>query len=132
MLDLPRATLRVKSTSNSTRCVRRIGTRCLGTIVPVPKPPDFSLENEPILSYKKGSPERAELKKALDKMACEYEEVPIVIGNEELKSELCRYQVMVRVGLSRRIDSRDDASVSFRSLTTTRRKWPSITGRRRI
>lgn len=73
---------------------QKVGTRCLGTIVPIPSPPEFPLENEPILSYKKGSPERAELEKVLNKMANECEEVPLVIGNEEIKSDLRRYQVM--------------------------------------
>ncbi|XP_033334861.2 delta-1-Pyrroline-5-carboxylate dehydrogenase 1 [Megalopta genalis] len=73
---------------------QKISTRCLGTIVPVPNPPEFALENEPILSYQKGSPERAELEKVLDKMANECEEVPLVIGNEEIKTDLSRYQVM--------------------------------------
>jgi len=58
-------------------------------------PPDFPLENEPVLSYKKGCPERAELEKVLDKMSNECEEVPLVIGDEEIKTDLCRYQVMV-------------------------------------
>ncbi|XP_015436629.1 PREDICTED: delta-1-pyrroline-5-carboxylate dehydrogenase, mitochondrial [Dufourea novaeangliae] len=73
---------------------QKVSTRCLGTIVPVSNPPEFSLENEPILSYTKGSPERAELEKVLDKMANECEEIPLVIGNEEIKTDLCRYQVM--------------------------------------
>ncbi|XP_076292110.1 delta-1-Pyrroline-5-carboxylate dehydrogenase 1 [Lasioglossum baleicum] len=73
---------------------QKVGTRCLGSIVPVLSPPEFPLENEPILSYKKGSPERAELEKVLNKMANECEEVPLVIGNEEIKSDLRRYQVM--------------------------------------
>ncbi|KOC60208.1 Delta-1-pyrroline-5-carboxylate dehydrogenase, mitochondrial [Habropoda laboriosa] len=72
----------------------RVSTRCLGTIVPVPNPVDFPLENEPILTYKKGSPERAELEKVLDKMSKECEEVPLVIGNEEIKTNSCKYQVM--------------------------------------
>lgn len=55
------------------------------------------MENEPVLSYKKGSSERKELEKVLDKMASECEEVPLVIGNEEIKSDLCKYQVMVRL-----------------------------------
>lgn len=53
------------------------------------------MENEPVLNYKKGSLERAELERALDKMASDCEEVPLVIGNEEIKTDLCRYQVMV-------------------------------------
>lgn len=73
---------------------QKVTARCIGTIVPVPAPPDFQLENEPVLSYKKGSPERAELEKVLDKMANDCEEVPLVIGDKEIKSDLCRYQVM--------------------------------------
>lgn len=61
----------------------------------MPNPAEFPLENEPVLNYKKGSPERAELERALDKMASDCEEVPLVIGNEEIKTDLCRYQVMV-------------------------------------
>lgn len=69
----------------------------MGSIVPVSNPPDFPLENEPVLDYKKGSPERAELEKVLDKMSSECEEIPLVIGNEEIKTNLCRYQVMVHL-----------------------------------
>lgn len=65
--------------------------------MPVPCPPEFPLENEPVLCYKKGSPERAELEKVLENMASECEEVPLVIGNEEIKTDLCKYQVMVRI-----------------------------------
>jgi len=124
--------------------VRRIGGRCLGSIVPVPSPPDFPLENEPVLGYEKGSAERAELEKALDKMSNECEEVPLVIGNEEIRTDLCKHQVMVgcRFGFIRAfartrldLDSSDlrlvCGSVVVRSLTITRGKSPDITGRRR-
>lgn len=67
--------------------------------MPVPSPPEFPLENEPVLSYKKGSREREELEKVLGDMASECEEVPLVIGNEEIKTDLCKYQVMVRDSL---------------------------------
>lgn len=63
--------------------------------MPVPNPPEFPLENEVVLSYKKGSPERAELEKVLDTMTNECEEVPLIIGDEEIKTDLCKYQVMV-------------------------------------
>ncbi|XP_043507654.1 delta-1-pyrroline-5-carboxylate dehydrogenase, mitochondrial isoform X1 [Frieseomelitta varia] len=86
MLSLCRQALIVNS--------QKVSARCLGTIIPVPNPIDFPLENEPVLSYKKGSPERAELERTLDKMASECEDVPLVIGNEEIKTDLCRYQVM--------------------------------------
>lgn len=75
--------------------INRVSTRCLGTIIPVSNTIEFPLENEPVLSYKKGSPERAELEKVLNKMSNECEEVPLVIGNEEIKTDLCKYQVMV-------------------------------------
>lgn len=68
--------------------------------MPIANPPEFPLENEPVLSYEKGSPERAELEKTLDKIASEYEEVPLVIGNEEIKSDIVKYQVMVNLFLN--------------------------------
>ncbi|XP_071872389.1 delta-1-Pyrroline-5-carboxylate dehydrogenase 1 [Bombus fervidus] len=86
MLNLCRQALIINS--------QKVGTRCLGTIIPLPNPAEFPLENEPVLNYKKGSPERAELERALDKMSSDCEEVPLVIGNEEIKTDLCRYQVM--------------------------------------
>jgi len=39
--------------------------------------------NEPILEYEPGSPERAELKKTMDRMATEVVEIPIIIGGED-------------------------------------------------
>ncbi|XP_011875969.1 PREDICTED: delta-1-pyrroline-5-carboxylate dehydrogenase, mitochondrial [Vollenhovia emeryi] len=80
--------------ANLLASTQKVGTRYLGSIVPTSSPPDFPLENEPVLSYNKGSPERAELEKVLDKMSGECEEVPLVIGDEEIKTDLCRYQVM--------------------------------------
>ncbi|XP_014470624.1 PREDICTED: delta-1-pyrroline-5-carboxylate dehydrogenase, mitochondrial [Dinoponera quadriceps] len=80
--------------ANLLASTQKVGTRCLASIVPVPCPPEFPLKNEPILGYKKGSPERAELEKALDTMSNECEEIPLVIGNEEIKTDLCKYQVM--------------------------------------
>ncbi|KAI4500075.1 hypothetical protein M0802_004945 [Mischocyttarus mexicanus] len=73
---------------------QKVGTRCLGSIVPIPNPPEFPLENEPVLGYQKGSKERAELEKVLDEMASECTEVPLVIGDKEIKTDLCKYQVM--------------------------------------
>lgn len=64
--------------------------------MPVPKPKEFPLENEPILTYKKGSKERKELEKTLDQMAGDCEEIPLVIGGKEIKSDVVKYQVMVR------------------------------------
>lgn len=41
-------------------------------------------KNEPIKSYAPGSPERASLKAALDQMASETAEIPMIIGGEEI------------------------------------------------
>lgn len=71
-----------------------IGTRWIGSVVPLTNTRDFPLKNEPILSYKKGSKERVELEKTLDQMSKECEEIPLVIGGREFKSDNCAYQVM--------------------------------------
>lgn len=42
--------------------------------------------NEPIKSYAPGSPERASLKTALEQMASETTEMPMIIGGEEIRS----------------------------------------------
>ena len=42
--------------------------------------------NEPILEYGPGSPEKARLKKQLDKMLGEQIEIPLVIGGEEVRT----------------------------------------------
>ncbi len=43
-------------------------------------------ENEPILSYQPGSPERRELKETLDKLAGETIEIPLIIGGKEVRT----------------------------------------------
>ncbi|MCL0079984.1 L-glutamate gamma-semialdehyde dehydrogenase [Dehalococcoidia bacterium] len=43
-------------------------------------------ENEPILSYQPGSPERKQLKEALDKLSGETIEIPLIIGGQEVKT----------------------------------------------
>ena len=42
--------------------------------------------NEPIKSYAPGSPERAELKSRIDRMAAERADIPIVIGGKEIRT----------------------------------------------
>jgi 1-pyrroline-5-carboxylate dehydrogenase len=42
--------------------------------------------NEPVREYRPGSPERATLKKRLDRMASETLEVPLVIGGKEIRT----------------------------------------------
>ena len=43
-------------------------------------------QNEPILAYAPGSPERATLKAALDRMADQTVEIPVIIGGEEIRT----------------------------------------------
>ncbi|CAG9767725.1 unnamed protein product [Ceutorhynchus assimilis] len=73
---------------------QRTAVRCLGSVVPEVKVEDFGVQNEPVLEYLKGSPERAELEKALQETASKTEDVPIVIGDKEFKNNDVRYQVM--------------------------------------
>lgn len=74
--------------------VQRYGVRCIGSVVPDAKIPEYPLVNEPVLGYKKGSKERKELEAALKKTASTVEDVPIVIGGEEFRTNNVRHQVM--------------------------------------
>lgn len=51
--------------------------------------------NEPVLEYKKGSTERKDLEKALQKYASMVVDVPICIGKERITRNLEQKQVMV-------------------------------------
>lgn len=57
---------------------------------------DFKVKNEPVLSYLAGSSERKELEQALQKFSGQTEDCPIVIGEQEYRTDDVRYQVMVR------------------------------------
>ncbi|EAA09247.4 delta-1-pyrroline-5-carboxylate dehydrogenase, mitochondrial [Anopheles arabiensis] len=75
--------------------LQRYGVRAMSSsVVHAPKLAEFPLENEPILGYRKGSKERKELESALKKAASKMEDVPIVIGSEEIRSKEVRHQVM--------------------------------------
>lgn len=51
----------------------------MSAVATVPPP-----RNEPVLDYAPGSPERAALKAALDRMASEVVEIPVVVGDREI------------------------------------------------
>ncbi|ENN77583.1 delta-1-pyrroline-5-carboxylate dehydrogenase, mitochondrial [Dendroctonus ponderosae] len=74
--------------------LQRTAIRCLGSVVPEVRVNDFGVKNEPVLEYLKGSPERAAIEKALSEVANKTEDVPIVIGDKEFKTDDVRYQVM--------------------------------------
>ena len=55
---------------------------------------DFGVQNEPILGYLPGSAERAALEASLEKYKDTTEDVPIIIGGKEYRTDDVRYQVM--------------------------------------
>lgn len=55
--------------------------------------PDVPLINEPVLGYAAGSRERADLLAALDALESNCEDIPIVIGGEEIRTGERRTQV---------------------------------------
>lgn len=68
--------------------------RNLGSLVPDFNLPEFTVANEPVLEYRKGSAERAKLEAALKETASKVEDVPIMIGEQEIRTSDVRYQVM--------------------------------------
>lgn len=76
-----------------TRNVRTL-ERSMSSIVKLPKIQDFSVQNEPVLGYRAGSAERAELTAELQRTSAVTEEVPIVIGGEAFCEGEPRYQPM--------------------------------------
>ncbi|XP_013785374.1 delta-1-pyrroline-5-carboxylate dehydrogenase, mitochondrial-like [Limulus polyphemus] len=55
---------------------------------------DFQVTNEPVLEYLKGSAERKTLETALNKYKNDCQDIPIVVGNEEIRKGDVKYQVM--------------------------------------
>uniref|UniRef100_A0A3Q0QVS8 Aldehyde dehydrogenase 4 family, member A1 n=1 Tax=Amphilophus citrinellus TaxID=61819 RepID=A0A3Q0QVS8_AMPCI len=53
----------------------------------------LKVKNEPILGFKEGSPERAELLKALESLKGKTEEIPCVVGDEHVWTKDIRYQL---------------------------------------
>ncbi|KAK9874332.1 hypothetical protein WA026_002682 [Henosepilachna vigintioctopunctata] len=79
-----------KQTTNLQRSL----CRCYASVVELDKVPDFPQANEPILGYLKNSSERKELEEAIKNISSHVEEVPLVIGDKEYKTDNVRYQVM--------------------------------------
>ncbi|XP_059226863.1 delta-1-pyrroline-5-carboxylate dehydrogenase, mitochondrial-like [Stomoxys calcitrans] len=69
-------------------------SRCISSVVPSTNLKDFQTANEPVYEYKKGSPERKALEEALKRTAAKCEEVPIVIGGKEIRTDQVVHQVM--------------------------------------
>ncbi|MEW5931551.1 MAG: L-glutamate gamma-semialdehyde dehydrogenase [Gemmatimonadota bacterium] len=61
----------------------------MNSIPNVPEP-----RNEPVLSYAPGTPERAELKATIDRMAGEQIEIPVIVGGREIRTGNTAQSVM--------------------------------------
>jgi len=54
---------------------------------------DFQVKNEPVLTYLKGSKERSELESAIKQLSSETQDIPIIIGGQEIRNSDVQYQV---------------------------------------
>lgn len=68
--------------------------RCISSVVPDLNLPNFGAVNEPILGYAKNSPERSAIEVALKQLSATCEDIPIVIGSEEIRTKEVKHQVM--------------------------------------
>ncbi|KAI5712839.1 hypothetical protein M8J76_005770 [Diaphorina citri] len=83
------------SFSRSAVTLPRFSKRCINhSVVPKVKIDDFPVKNEPVYSYLPGSKEREAITAALKRVGSTVEEVPIVIGSKEYKTEHVQYQPM--------------------------------------
>jgi len=78
------------------RGCHKIGVRSISSVVPKTdiELKDFKIKNEPVLSYLPGSQERQDLEAALSALDGVTEDIPIVIGGKEYRTEHVQYQPM--------------------------------------
>jgi len=78
------------------KAAAKIGQRAISSVVPKTdiEVTDFKVVNEPILGYLPGSKERTDLEASLAKYSNECEDIPIVIGGKEYRTDNVQYQVM--------------------------------------
>lgn len=79
---------------NSARCLSTSNVWSVKSVIEWPNVPELKLYNEPVLEYRKGSAERKQLEKKLQEASSTCEDIPIVIGNEEFRTNSVRCQVM--------------------------------------
>jgi len=74
----------------------KIGKRAISSVVPKTdiEVTDFKVVNEPILGYLPGSKEKTDLEASLAKYSGECEDIPIIIGGKEYRTDNVQYQVM--------------------------------------
>ena len=73
--------------------IGRIGKRAISSVVPKTdlEVTDFKVINEPILGYMPGSQERTALEASLAKDSGECEDIPIIIGGKEYRTDNVQY-----------------------------------------
>jgi len=78
------------------RGCHKIGVRSISSVVPKTDIDlkDFKIVNEPVLSYMPGSHERVELEAALKSLEGVTEDIPIIIGGKEYRTDHVQYQPM--------------------------------------
>lgn len=78
------------------RGCHKIGVRSISSVVPKTdiEIKDFKIINEPVLSYLPGSQERQDLEAALSALDGVTEDIPIVIGGKEYRTDHVQYQPM--------------------------------------
>lgn len=106
------------------------------SVIPDTAPPHIELINEPILGYAAGSAERQDLTDALAALQAHCEDIPIVIGGEEIRTGAQRRQV--------RPHQHDTAVATYyyadrplleraiRTATEAQRKWDRTTLEERL
>lgn len=115
----------------STTNIQRVALRCVCSVVPDTKIPDFKVKNEPVLPYLKNSKERKELEVELNRIKCgDVEEVPIIIGDKEYKTKDVRYQVMphdhkAKVAKFYYADSQL-VKTAIKTATEAQKKWDKV------
>lgn len=72
----------------------KISSFATKSIIPNLNVKDFGIENEPVLEYLNGSKESVEIKARLKHVSENCEDVPIVIGDKEFRTDAIQYQVM--------------------------------------
>merc|ERR1719273_1073910 len=85
-----------KSSRDLVKSLQQVGKRAISSVVPKTdlEIQDFKVVNEPILGYLQGSKERTALESALSKHATQCEDIPIMIGGKEYRTDNVQYQVM--------------------------------------
>merc|ERR1719278_338236 len=78
------------------RNFKQLGKRAISSVVPRSdlEVTDFTITNEPILGYLPGSQERKDLEASIAKFSGQTEDIPIIIGGKEYRTDNVQHQPM--------------------------------------